>query len=427
MISIHLPMTMEGLLAPLDRAINAASNVGLGNIEYSIKSSSRPFLTIHIDERQYVIVIDDYSSFPYVDLIDRKIYQGQLIYFRYCESTQPSFRYLSYPSAENQDVFVDITASGKPCDVAEQWHISDEERSYRFSSSSSFDFSSWTCQMGHLAWFVAGLIYNFSIHDSLLIAHLGRDVSRETWVGSSTDFLVPCDDSRNLYNVETSEEYAAFPMVDLSKFKLYPVIENEVLINALIHSGVKTIQLRVKNPQSDYEKMLSRINEKAKLKGVQLFINDYWQLALKHRTYGVHLGQEDLLTADLERLRSGGIRLGISTHSYFEVLIALAIRPSYIALGHIFPTKTKTMPSLPQGLIRLRLYHSFIKKSCSELGFNIPTCAIGGINTENAASVIETGIDSIAVVTALTEANNLDETLAVFESCFSLVEGEINA
>ncbi|MFW7344331.1 thiamine phosphate synthase, partial [Pollutimonas sp. H1-120] len=73
----------------------------------------------------------------------------------------------------------------------------------------------------------------------------------------------------------------------------------------------------------------------------QVFINDYWPLALKHGAFGVHLGQEDLQTADLDALAEANIRLGLSTHGYFELLTALKIRPSYIALGHIFPTTTK--------------------------------------------------------------------------------------
>jgi thiamine-phosphate pyrophosphorylase len=85
----------------------------------------------------------------------------------------------------------------------------------------------------------------------------------------------------------------------------------------------------------------------------RLFINDYWRLAIKHQAYGVHLGQEDLETTDLSAIRNAGLRLGVSTHDDMEIDVALAARPSYIALGHVFPTQTKQMPSAPQGLEQL--------------------------------------------------------------------------
>lgn len=81
----------------------------------------------------------------------------------------------------------------------------------------------------------------------------------------------------------------------------------------------------------------------------RLFINDYWRLAIKHGAYGVHLGQEDLDTTDLAAIHRAGLRLGVSTHDDAELARALAVKPSYIALGHIFPTQTKDMPSAPQG------------------------------------------------------------------------------
>ncbi|MFA0071403.1 thiamine phosphate synthase, partial [Vibrio breoganii] len=92
----------------------------------------------------------------------------------------------------------------------------------------------------------------------------------------------------------------------------------------------------------------------------QVFINDYWQLALKHDAFGVHLGQEDIEESNLSQLSVAGIKIGLSTHGYYELLRIVQINPSYIALGHIFPTTTKQMPSKPQGLVRLSLYQQLI-------------------------------------------------------------------
>jgi hydroxymethylpyrimidine kinase/phosphomethylpyrimidine kinase/thiamine-phosphate diphosphorylase len=129
-----------------------------------------------------------------------------------------------------------------------------------------------------------------------------------------------------------------------------------------------------------------------------LFINDYWQLAIKHKAYGVHLGQEDMEVADLPMIADAGLRLGLSTHGYYEILRAQQLKPSYIALGHIFPTKTKQMPSDPQGLNRLGKYAALLA--------DIPTVAIGGINLKRAAAVWKTGVGSIAVVSAITDATD---------------------
>ncbi|MDP5056365.1 MAG: thiamine phosphate synthase, partial [Marinomonas hwangdonensis] len=89
--------------------------------------------------------------------------------------------------------------------------------------------------------------------------------------------------------------------------------------------------------------------------------------------------------------------LGISTHGYYEIARAQSIQPSYIALGHIFPTQTKEMPSQPQGLTRLAHYATLLKGT-------FPTVAIGGINAERLPAVVKTGVDCIALVTAITKA-----------------------
>ena len=64
---------------------------------------------------------------------------------------------------------------------------------------------------------------------------------------------------------------------------------------------------------------------------------------------------EDLKTADLNKIRQAGLKLGVSTHGPYEMVKASQLNPSYIALGHIFPTNSKKMPSKPQGIEKLRL------------------------------------------------------------------------
>lgn len=179
---------------------------------------------------------------------------------------------------------------------------------------------------------------------------------------------------------------------------LYPVVDTVEWIARLLEAGVKTLQLRVKDlPDEEVEPAIIEAIALGKKYQARLFINDYWRLAVKHQAYGVHLGQEDLDTADLEAIRQAGLRLGVSTHDDTEMARAVAVNSSYIALGHIFPTQTKDMPSAPQGLEEL-------SRHIKQLDGRFPTVAIGGISIERAPSVLDCGVGSIAVVSAITQA-----------------------
>lgn len=187
-----------------------------------------------------------------------------------------------------------------------------------------------------------------------------------------------------------------FPPVPY-RLGLYPVVDSVAWIERLLEAGVRTLQLRIKDKQDDeVEADVAAAVALGKRYAARLFINDYWRLAIKHDAYGVHLGQEDLETTDLSAIRNAGLRLGVSTHDDMEIDVALAARPSYIALGHVFPTQTKQMPSAPQGLEQLAHHVARLK--------DYPTVAIGGISLARAPQVLTTGVGSIAVVSAITQA-----------------------
>ncbi|MTD39326.1 thiamine phosphate synthase [Erwinia sp. CPCC 100877] len=186
-----------------------------------------------------------------------------------------------------------------------------------------------------------------------------------------------------------------FPTVPF-RLGLYPVVNSVAWIECLLEAGVRSIQLRIKDQQDDeVEADIIAAIALGRRYNARLFINDYWRLAIKHGAYGVHLGQEDLEQTDLDAIRAAGLRLGVSTHDDMEIDVALAVRPSYIALGHVFPTRTKQMPSAPQGLEQLAAH-------IVRLG-NIPTVAIGGISIARTPAVLATGVGSIAVVSAITQ------------------------
>ena len=183
------------------------------------------------------------------------------------------------------------------------------------------------------------------------------------------------------------------------KLGLYVIVDSYEWIERLIHAGVKTLQIRIKERSAEQaEEEIARCIALAKQHQVRLFVDDFWQLATKYQAYGVHLGQEDLLTADLNAIQQAGLHLGVSTHNREEIKLVLPLRPSYIALGHIFPTQSKIMPSAPQGIANLAA-------QVKDLG-DIPTVAIGGITASHFADVLATGVGSIAVISAVTQAEN---------------------
>ena len=208
----------------------------------------------------------------------------------------------------------------------------------------------------------------------------------------SVSETLSCDDAHFTPPFEGS----AFPAT-AQRLGLYPVVDTVGWIERLLSAGVRTIQLRIKDKcDLDVESQVVAAIALGQRYNARLFINDYWRLAIKHRAYGVHLGQDDLDCADLAAISAAGLRLGISTHDNMEIDRALSVKPSYIALGHVFPTQTKQMPSSPQGLIKLA-------EHIQTLG-NYPTVAIGGISLERAGDVLATGVGSIAVVSAITQA-----------------------
>lgn len=187
---------------------------------------------------------------------------------------------------------------------------------------------------------------------------------------------------------------------------LYAVVPDAQWVDRVAQLGVPTVQLRFKSddPEAIAKQIALSVKAVTGTKSL-LFINDHWQQAVDAGAYGVHLGQEDMQETPLHTLRASGLRLGFSSHGYSEMLAAMAWRPSYLALGAVFPTTLKKMQTAPQGLGRLAKY--------VQLAQATPLVAIGGIDLQSLAAVMQTGVGSAAVVRAITGAN--DPGLAVKE------------
>lgn len=180
---------------------------------------------------------------------------------------------------------------------------------------------------------------------------------------------------------------------------IYPVVDSAQWVERLSKLGVNTLQLRAKQLHgNELENEIKKSIAIAKKYNVRLFINDHWQLAIKHKAYGVHLGQEDLDQADTTVIYNSGLRLGISTHSFYETARAHALRPSYIAIGPVFATTSKDMPWIPRGLEGLAYWQQVLT--------SYPLVAIGGINNTRARDIRALGINGIAMISAITQAKD---------------------
>jgi thiamine-phosphate pyrophosphorylase len=178
--------------------------------------------------------------------------------------------------------------------------------------------------------------------------------------------------------------------------RFYPVVDSLAWVERLTKLGVGTLQLRAKD--LDDGAALQIVTDALAITrdtATKLVVNDYWRAAVVAGAEHLHLGQEDLVDADLGAIREAGLTLGVSTHDDAELETALRAKPDYIALGPIFPTTLKSMLFAPQGIPKLTIWKQRIG--------NIPLVAIGGIKFEQAAEIFAAGADSIAVVSDVTQ------------------------
>lgn len=186
----------------------------------------------------------------------------------------------------------------------------------------------------------------------------------------------------------SSEHPAANAGLDV----FYPILPDADWIARLVPLGLRTVQLRLKDESADeVHRQIAAALVTCRKHGCQLIVNDYWRAALDLGADYIHLGQEDLVEADVAAIKGAGSRLGISTHTPEELEIALAAAPDYIALGPIYETRLKVMKWAPQGLARIGAWKQRIGP--------LPLVAIGGITPERADGVIDAGADSAAVIT----------------------------
>lgn len=183
--------------------------------------------------------------------------------------------------------------------------------------------------------------------------------------------------------------------------KLYPITDVEISglshaeqVARLIAGGATLIQLRDKHSSPrqffrDAEEALVV----ARSHGVQIIINDRVDIALALRADGVHLGQSDLTPDAARKLLGDTALIGFSVHSLEQAKAAARLPIDYLGIGPVFPTSTKHNPDPVIGVEGLR--------RAREAAGEIPLVAIGGITLDNASRVLDTGVNAIALISAL--------------------------
>ena len=166
----------------------------------------------------------------------------------------------------------------------------------------------------------------------------------------------------------------------------------EEILEATIAGGCRMIQLREKEwPSGRLLPLAERLRDRCRLAGVTFIVNDRVDLALAVGADGVHLGQDDLPGRVARPLLRPGMILGRSTHSVAQARDAQGEGADYIAVGSMFPTRTK--PDFE--LVGPELIRAIRPETRS------PLVGIGGVTRENVAEVIRAGADGVAVISAV--------------------------
>ena len=175
----------------------------------------------------------------------------------------------------------------------------------------------------------------------------------------------------------------------------YPIVDSAAWVARLLGVGAGLIQLRMKDRGEAEVRRETRTALAAAAKaGATLVVNDYWRIAIDEGASWVHLGQGDLDAADIAAIRRAGLKLGVSTHDDAELERALALKPDYVALGPIYPTRLKAMAFAPQGLEKIGEWKRRVGA--------VPLVAIGGLTPERALLCFAAGADVASVVTDIT-------------------------
>lgn len=187
--------------------------------------------------------------------------------------------------------------------------------------------------------------------------------------------------------------YAVTDRAWVGKQSLYEQVESA------LKGGVTCVQLREKELSDDeFLKEAMEISALCKQYGVPFFINDNVDVAIQCKADGIHVGQEDMAAAQVRQKVGKDMMIGVSVHSVEEALEAVQNGADCLGVGAMFTTSTKKDADvLPKEVLR---------DICAAV--DIPVVAIGGINKDNISQLAGTGVDGVALVSAIFSAEDIE-------------------
>lgn len=180
----------------------------------------------------------------------------------------------------------------------------------------------------------------------------------------------------------------------------YSVERTVQIVREALEGGVGTLQLRDKGSKltADERFELGRqLQELCREHGTLFFVNDDVDLAVRLQADGVHVGQDDMHLAEVQRIVGPDMYIGVSAGTVEEALAAKNGGVDCIGVGAMYATSSKADAGEPIGPAGLKAIRDAV-------GTELPIVGIGGITLENASEVIRFGADGVAVISAISRA-----------------------
>ena len=172
-------------------------------------------------------------------------------------------------------------------------------------------------------------------------------------------------------------------------------------VEAALKGGVTCVQLREKElDETAFLQEAKELRALCRRYGVPFLVNDNVEIAIACGADGIHVGQEDLAAGEVRHQVGDDMILGVSVHTVEEACQAVRDGADYLGLGAVFPTSTKTDVE--------QMSNETLRAICDAV--NVPIVAIGGINRGNILKLAGSGVDGVALVSAIFSAEDIEGT-----------------